>query len=54
MVDNDIMNELFFPKVTFDNVKSIEKQLHFGARELHYYWINGPHHLEYRLIATLI
>lgn len=52
MVDNDIMNELFFPKLTFDNVKSIEKQLHFGARELHYYWINGPHHLEYRLISN--
>ena len=48
MVDNEIMNDLFFPKLTFDNVKSIEKQLHFGARELRYYWMNAPHHLEYR------
>ena len=48
------MDEIFFPKLTFKNIKSIEKQSHYGARELHYYWMGWPHHLEYRLMIFCI
>ena len=53
LVDNEVMDEIFFPKLTFKNIKSIEKQSHYGARELHYYWMGWPHHLEYRLMIFL-
>ena len=39
------------PKLTFQNIKSIEKQPHYGARELHYYWMGWPHQLEYRSVS---
>ena len=50
LVNTEVMDEIFFPKLTFQNIKSIEKQPHYGARELHYYWMGWPHQLEYRSV----
>ena len=51
LVNNEVMKDIFFPKLTFKNIKSIEKNSHYGARELHYYWMGWPHHLEYRSVS---
>ena len=51
LVNTEVMDEIFFPKLTFQNIKSIEKQPHYGARELHYYWMGWPHQLEYRSVS---
>ena len=44
--------DVFSPNVGFYNTLSSEKQSEYGARSTEYFFLNYPHHLEYR--ETLI
>ena len=49
-ITNEIEGDLFFPKISFENLKSLEKQLQYGVRSQEYYWMNSldlNRHFEY-------
>ena len=53
LIENDVKKDLFFPMLRFFNIKSIEKQIEYGARQIKYYWLNNPHRFEYREILKV-
>ena len=53
LVPNEIRNDIFFPSISFQNAKTIDRLSLYGARETKYFWIHAPHHLEYREILKL-
>ena len=49
-ISNSMKKYLFFPKLLFKNVKSVEKQSSYGARSSEYYWMiknMETHNFEY-------
>ena len=39
---------IFFPKLRFQNIKSVERPLDYGPNSKKYYWLGGPHQFEYK------
>ena len=40
--------EIFFPQLKMMNAKQVTREMHFGAKDLDYYWFQRPHHFEYQ------
>ena len=53
LIQNDVKKDLFFPMLRFFDVKTVKKQLTYGARDTRFYWLNVPHHFQYREIIKV-